>query len=123
MSEAKHTKGPWFAIQIPGTRFGHRALDPGSHIYDDGLWYVMPESDPERIPIAIIDHADDNYPPARAMAEHDARLIAAAPELADALEALVLWIEPPVEPEHEPTDDETTALLARARAALKAAGR
>lgn len=60
-------------------------LDAGEPRYNEGLWAVLPLDDQERLPIATADHADDAYPPARKQAEYDAHLIAAAPELYEAL--------------------------------------
>lgn len=84
MNEIKHTPGPWVAIPQ------YVRLASGAHqpIFKDGLWGVLPESDVERLPIATVDYADDLHAPTRAQAEFDALLIAAAPDMAMALEMI-----------------------------------
>jgi CRP-like cAMP-binding protein len=68
-TETKHTKGPWRAIQMA-----------------EGLWQVI--DDPERTAIAVIDYASDNDEATRLSAGTHARLIAAAPDLMEALSNL-----------------------------------
>jgi hypothetical protein len=81
----KATKGPWGAVQV-NTR-DHGAYDP---IFVDGLWHIFDVAHPGRVPIAIIDHANDHHPPTREKAAYDAALIAAA---VNALPALLSELE------------------------------
>lgn len=85
MSELKATKGPWVALPIK-TRLTGMANQP---LFDDGRWVIFPKYDTERLPLAEVDHGDDQYEPARKQAEHDAHLIAAAPELAHHATSLI----------------------------------
>lgn len=79
----KHTPGPWIAIPMRRRHLIYGERD--EPIFPDGLWYILPESNPEQCPIAIIDRANDHDAPTRADAETVARLIAAAPDLLAAL--------------------------------------
>jgi hypothetical protein len=67
---AEHTEGPWEAIEIT-----------------EGNWHVLPiDRHPHRLPIAILDHHRDGHEPTRTIiTPADARLMAAAPELLEAL--------------------------------------
>lgn len=85
MGELKATPGPWVALAIK-TRLTGMASQP---LFDDGRWVIFPKDDTERLPLAEVDHGDDQYEPARKQAEHDAHLIAAAPELYEALEDML----------------------------------
>lgn len=69
---SEHTKGPWEAIEIK-----------------EGLWHVLPvDRIPQRIPTAILDsHRDGHEPTRTVITPANARLIAAAPELLEALKA------------------------------------
>lgn len=52
----------------------------------EGLWLIMPvECSGSTVPVARIDHSRDGYEATRLGAERVARLIAAAPDLLDAL--------------------------------------
>jgi hypothetical protein len=59
-------------------------------IFGDGLWGIFPAgAHRTTVPICVVDHADDHDPETRASAEDHARLIAAAPELLEALAGLL----------------------------------
>ncbi len=88
MSEAKkYTPGPWVAIPTR-TRLQCCNSRP---LFDNGLWAILPESNLYRIPIGVVDHANDHDPPTRQKAEFDAKLMAAAPDLLEALKDLTGW--------------------------------
>ena len=102
MSAAKHTPGPW----------EHAATENGFDIWDS---FSRPKSK-ERILVAQI--SDDEDEPAMRVGEAlaNAKLIAAAPMLADALETLL-----ELSREWSATDSEIKG-IAKAEAALRAAG-
>lgn len=73
--------GPWIAV--PSTeRMNSGAYKP---IFPDGLWHIIRRNNPELLPIATVDRADDHDDPTRADAKPVAMLIAAAPDLLAAL--------------------------------------
>jgi hypothetical protein len=76
------TPGPWVAIKAP---FRWHGDDP---IFTDGLWWILPEYHTERLPITVVDKADDHDEATRAKAVFDAQLIAAAPEMYDLLASI-----------------------------------
>jgi len=89
MSEAKHTPGPW--------NYGHS--DPEASY---PFFYVSCGEEYENelpdISIAVINYGGNNYDPAtlvsdRAMAEANARLISAAPDLLDVCRQMLAYIE------------------------------
>ena len=84
-TKVRHTPGPWVAVPMK-TDTARALMHGGPPLFDDGIWWILPEADQERLPIAVIDRADDHSAPARAKSELDARLLAAAPELLKALE-------------------------------------
>jgi hypothetical protein len=89
MTEPRFTPGPWVAMGPMPDRslIGHYSVKP---IFDEGLWYILPENNVERLPIAIVDCADDHYEPLRTItAPSDAHLIAAAPEMYGAIKAMI----------------------------------
>lgn len=80
-----HTPGPWIALPS-NIRDNWRASKP---IFGEGLWRIMPEANVERCPIAEVDRGDDHDLPTRLSAADDARLMAASPDLLDALDAIM----------------------------------
>lgn len=89
MRELKATPGPWVAVAC-NVRHSGGARRP---IFDDGRWMILPESDMERLPLAEVDSGDDHHEPTRKQAEHDAHLIAAAPDLYEALEMVLEMLD------------------------------
>ena len=66
------TKEPWVAVPINGkSEYTFAAAKSNS----DGRWVLMPEWNIERLPLAVIDRADDQYPPERTRAGADAARI------------------------------------------------
>ncbi len=84
-----HTPGPWVAIP------SSVRMTPGAHdpLFSTGLWSILPEANVERLPICVVDHADDHHAGTREKAEFDARLIAAAPDLLAALKSVLSLID------------------------------
>lgn len=76
----------WTALQMNSRSILlHREAVPKN---SDGLWFIVDAEDLERLPVAVVDYADDTDGPTRAEAANVARLIAAAPELLDRLKKL-----------------------------------
>lgn len=71
MIKIECTPGQWEAVEVA-----------------DGLWHVLPiERTATRVPIAVLDHHRDGYEAMRTViTPADARLMAAAPELFNALQ-------------------------------------
>lgn len=79
MSEAKHNPGPWEAVKIKEGLF---------HIH-----YGRGERH-NPVPLAILDHHRDGYEPVRTITTPaNAHLIAAAPEMLEALKEFVRRVE------------------------------
>jgi hypothetical protein len=76
MSDTKHTPGPWILdFPHPGTD-GESLVSPSYHFVDAGKGYY-----PNGFGLSLV------------ASEADARLIAAAPELLEALEMAQLWLD------------------------------
>ena len=105
MSETKFTPGPWCAV---GPMPNHDLTNPHNYkpIFPDGLWYILPktaidECNVERLPIAVVDYADDYDDLTRTeTAPAVAALIAAAPDLYAALEGIANADQSGWEPEY-----------------------
>ena len=117
MSKLKATPGPWFACPSRVRLNGHTGL--AKHL--DGRWVINPVNDFERAPLAEVDCGDDECPETRKHAEHDAHLIAAAPELYEALEILIDQL-PEFAVNTFDIMDEYSPLIAAKRALKKARG-
>ena len=78
MSHGKSTLGPWEAVKVK-----------------EGMFYIFPETRTESIlPIAVLDHSRDGHEPFRLhTVPFYAALIAAAPELLEALKASLEWVD------------------------------
>jgi hypothetical protein len=83
-----HTKTKWFAVR----GFVRLSLSTPP-LFGNGLWNILPEDDVERLPICVIDYADDHDEPTRESAEKIARLIAAAPELLEACKKAIHFFD------------------------------
>lgn len=83
--ETPWTKGPWeCAPELDFRLF--------TTVFPDARWSIWQEDDEAEgnsFPIAVIDCSDDHCAETRRRAEHNARLIAAAPSLYEALSAFV----------------------------------
>lgn len=102
MSNTLHTPGPWYYNRDEGGTIGHNISGGGNE-----------EKDPH-----IIAYLDDEQAEENPNAEHDMRLIAAAPALYAALAKLVALADDPCS---APDDLTTMAALIDARNALDAA--
>lgn len=72
MSEAKPTVES--LIAVPGRfRWETRARP----LFDDGLWWIMRDGGPERLPVCTVDRGDDHDATTRAKAAEYALLFAA----------------------------------------------
>ncbi len=81
---SKHTPGPWIAV--PVSRRYRLNAEP---IFPNSIWAIFEEDTSEgRNPVVMVDHGDDHCPEFRAQVESVARLIAAAPLMLEALEAV-----------------------------------
>ncbi len=69
-----YTKGPWEAVEVA-----------------EGHWHILPvDRTPDRVPTAVLDHHRDGHNPTRTViTPADARLMAAAPELLEALKRFI----------------------------------
>ncbi len=118
--EAKPTSGPWIALPLQLRDHGGR-----NPIFANGIWWILPEADQERCPIAIVDTGDDHDEQTRINSEADARLIAAAPELLEALNAAMPAVETLWTRAHMDEDAEfrakLTAIIAKMDAAISRA--
>lgn len=122
---------PWAAVRL---RERVRPFEDAP-LFPDGLWAIVRAGNTERVPIAVLDHADDHHAPAREQAGLDAELIvlavnahaalvAAAKEAADELAGLIAGkgtcgdpdAECPLQDAHKPWS--TAGVLERLRAAL-----
>ncbi len=68
----------WTAVKVAARRCCWRAPQP---IFADGIWEIIRESQPELLPVCIIDRGDDHDEATREKAAEVAHMIAAAPEL------------------------------------------
>lgn len=109
MSERKHTPGPWAVHHNPDwNQWSVRSANP-SGLADAPIYYELAD----RIGGHVLGESFDDY----SEVEANARLIAAAPELLEALEQFVAWVDAPCESAFSDSQ------LASARAAIaKATG-
>lgn len=77
--EKAATPGPWIAVPYRRRFYGEEPR------FDNGICHVLPESDPERLPILTVDRGDDHHAETREHADIEAAFIAAlrnaAPDL------------------------------------------
>lgn len=79
MNAVKHTPGPWLIFPHTNGRLGQTVAFPGTEEFTaTDICEIMPE---------------DEYGEAIRVADANAQLIAAAPELADALRATLHYVE------------------------------
>lgn len=107
-----HTPGPWQAADVDETG-GYDCMTAAVRVYSDGGEHIVATID-------LSDYGQDNCGPiplAVTTAVANGRLIAAAPELLDALEALHRYIEADVDGYHAAVDimREAEAAIAKAR--------
>lgn len=66
------TPGPWEALPSH-VRWSHFDRP----VFREGLWYINPSGNHERVPMVTVDRADDHHEPTRQRAKADAEFIAA----------------------------------------------
>lgn len=74
-------EGPWMAVPL------RMRMEPFAEkpIFEDGLWAIAYVNNPERMPVAMVDRANDHHAPTRKQAAYTAELIAHAREALPAL--------------------------------------
>lgn len=81
--------GPRGALLAIHTNFRWHGPKP---LFENCVWHILPERDPERMPICTLDRGDDNHEPTRKHAEAEAQFFAAAytllPQALDEIERL-----------------------------------
>lgn len=109
----KHTSGPWEWTRSPYTKAGEKDQFSITPVASEGLgWVTMPESDPNGVGVYF--HVSG------CITEADARLVAAAPELLDALESAIWRLrEVSKNTDHEAEYEDLQVVFAKATGASK----